>query len=135
MRSTEMAIREDTRELPTTPKRGGWYLLFGLILGLILGLVYTWVINPVIYETTAPSTLSEADKDTYRLMIARVYASTENYERAILRLEILEDSDPVFALGTQAQHLQAAGNPDDAHALALLASAIQEQESVEVSPQ
>ena len=105
-------------------KRSPWYLLTGLVLGLILGLVYAWLINPVIYETSSPASLGDADKDFYRSTIAQVYSVTGNLERASMRLGVLEDPDPVFALGAQAQRVLADGHETEARALALLASAL-----------
>ena len=120
---------DDTRETRITPeeppKRSPWYLLTGVVLGLILGLVYAWLINPVIYESSTPGTLGEADKDFYRVMIAQVYETTGDLERASLRIALLEDPDPVYAMGAQAQRALAAGREGEAHALALLASALQ----------
>jgi hypothetical protein len=134
----------DTQEVPTSPpqpaeKRSRLYLLTGLVLGLILGLVYAWVINPVIYEDTTPASLSAADKDLYRSTIAQVYAITGNLQRAAMRLALLEDPDPVLTLGSQAQRELAAGNDEEAHALALLASVLQslplfEDTEPEISP-
>jgi hypothetical protein len=119
---------DDTQEIRITPpepaKRSPWYLLTGAVLGLILGLVYAWLINPVVYESSTPGTLGDADKDVYRVMIAQVYEATGNLGRASLRLTVLEDPDPVYALGAQAQRALAAGREDEAHALALLASAL-----------
>jgi hypothetical protein len=106
-------------------KRGGWYLLNGLILGMLIGLVYTLLINPVIYTHSTPATLQAEDKAAYRSLIAQVYAVTEDLERAQLRLALLEDENPVYTLGTQAQRCMAEGNITEAQALALLASALQ----------
>lgn len=107
------------------PKRSPLYLLTGIILGLILGLVYAWVINPVTYENTAPANLGDADKEVYRVTIAQVYAATGHLERAALRLALLEDPNPIQALNLQAQRALAAGRDAEAHALALLSSALQ----------
>jgi hypothetical protein len=131
---------DDTRETRITPpeptKRSSWYLLTGIILGLIMGLVYAWLINPVVYESSTPGTLSEADKDFYRVMIAQVYDVTGDIARASLRLALLEDPDPVYALGAQAQRALAAGREAEAHALALLASSLQEPAiQQEINPQ
>lgn len=119
----------DTQEIviasPPDPKRSSWYLLTGLVLGIILGLVYAWVINPVIYETSTPETLGDSDKDVYRSTIAQVYAVTGDLDRASLRLALLEDPDPANALGAQAQRALAQGLESEAHALALLGSALQ----------
>jgi len=125
---------DETQAIHTSPEeptsaRGAWYLLTGVILGLILGLVYAWVIDPIVYESTLPGTLAEEHKATYRCMIAQVYAVTGNLERAVLRLEVLADEDPYYALGAQAQRAMAAGKSEEARALALLASALQLYES------
>lgn len=123
-------MQEDTQKLhisspPPKQKGSPLYLLTGVIIGLVLGLVYAWLINPVIYENTAPASLGDADKDSYRSMIAQVYANTGDLERAALRLALLEDEDPVFTLGVQAQRVLAEGQDTEARALALLASVLQ----------
>ena len=118
-------IHEQPERPPAEEKRGDWYLLTGLILGLILGLIYAWVINPAVYQDTAPASLADPFKDRYRSMIAQAYESTANLERAVSRLALLEDPDPVYALGAQAQQALAEGQSAEAHALALLASALQ----------
>jgi len=134
-------MNEATRELRLAPepvepveKKGHWYLLTGVILGLILGLFYAWIINPVIYENTLPASLNDAYKDTYRRTIADVFAATGNLERAEQRLALLQDEDIVFVLGAQAQQALANGNASQAHALALLASALQSGESAQPLP-
>ncbi len=110
---------------PTSePKRFPWYILTGLILGFILGLVYAWLINPAVYPNTIPASMQESYKDTYRLTIAEVYAATSNLDRAERRLALLEDGDPIIALGVQAQQQLATGNAENARTLALLASAL-----------
>jgi len=122
-------MNEDTREfhpIPAKPTRlSHWYLLTGLVIGLILGLVYTWWINPVVYQSAQPANLHQTYKDAYRSAIAQVFAATGNFERAVLRLELLEDKDPIFTLGAQAQRALAEGKEDEAKALALLAAALQ----------
>jgi hypothetical protein len=96
-----------------------------VILGLVLGLIYAWLIDPVVYESTLPVDLAEEHKDTYRCLIAQAYAATGNLERASLRLEVLADEDPYYALGAQAQRALTEGKSEEARALALLASAMQ----------
>ncbi len=122
-------MNEDTQEIlqPQTPikKHGPWYLLTGLILGFLLGVIYTWWINPVIYESTNPASLREDFKDTYRVTIAQVFAATGDLDRAARRLEILEDENPIYLLGAQAQRALAKGEEEQAHDLALLASELQ----------
>lgn len=121
---------DETRAIKTAPEplenRSAWYLLTGLVIGLALGLIYTWLINPVVYVNTEPASLEAPYKEFYRLTIAQVYSATGNFDRAYKRLALLEDKDPVLALGAQAQSALADGDIEDARALALLASALSE---------
>jgi hypothetical protein len=122
-------LNEQTREIRIAPqpeaRRSQWYLLTGLVLGIAIGLIFTWVISPVVYHDTTPATLTPAYKEIYRTTIAQVYGVTGNLERATSRLNLLEDEDPVYALGAQAQRALADGREHEARALALLASALQ----------
>ncbi|MCB2213907.1 hypothetical protein KQH50_00790 [bacterium] len=110
---------------PPAPKRGPWYLLTGLILGLLVGLAYSLWIDPAVFGDMTPAQLAAEDRAAYRLLIAEAYAATENLDRAQRRLVLLEDADPVYALGAQAQRALAEGASAEARALALLASALQ----------
>jgi hypothetical protein len=116
------------------PKRRPWYLLTGLILGLLLGLVHSLWIDPAIYGNMTPAQLAEGDREAYRLLIAETYAATGNLDRAERRLALLEDADPVYTLGAQAQRALAAGISAEARALALLASALQKAEGQPAEP-
>ena len=113
---------------PANKKGQPWYILTGIILGLLLGLAYSWWINPIIFENAHPANLDRDDKETYRTTIAQGYAATGNLERAMERLELLNDQEIVFTLGAQAQRALAEGEGDQAYALALLASAFQPHE-------
>ncbi len=123
---TQATLTQPGRAEPPAPepKRFPWYLLTGLILGFIVGLVYAWLIDPAVYPNTVPASMQDGYKDTYRLTIAEVYAATSNLDRAEQRLALLEDGDPIIALGAQAQRQLAAGNAENARTLALLASAL-----------
>lgn len=131
-------MTENTQSIQTSegqnPKRGGWYLLTGLILGLIIGLVFSLVLFPAVYRTTDPSNLAENPKATYRLTIAQVYAVTSDFDRARERLSLLNDENPVFTLGSQAQRALAAGLTEEARSLALLASALSTGLTPQASP-
>jgi hypothetical protein len=137
---------ESTRKLRAQPptrdpaahspgeKRGAWYLLTGVILGLIFGLAYARLLDPVVYENATPASFRDSSKDIYRSMIAQTYEETGDLARAASRLALLEDPDPVYALGAQAQQALAEGQPKEAHALALLASALQESTTAQNEP-
>jgi hypothetical protein len=62
-------------------RRFPWYLITGLLVGLTVALVYTWLIAPVAYSGTSPASLSLADRDRYRTMIALAYASNGDLGR------------------------------------------------------
>jgi len=113
---------------PSRQKRGAWFILTGLVLGIMLGAVHSIWINPVIVNNAHPASLDPIDKDIYRITIAQVFAATGNFDRAYRRLELLNDVDPFFTLGVQAQRALAAGDGDQAYALALLASALQSRQ-------
>ena len=69
--------------------------------------------------------------DSYRRPIPHPYTLSGNFDRSVSRLALLEDPDPVYALGAQAQQALAEGQPEEARALALLASALQGGGSME----
>ena len=105
--------------------RGSWYLLTGLILGIAMGLLYAWLVSPVHYVNTAPSSMSPVYKDRYRSLIALAFAADGDLGRARVRLALLHDPDSVQALVAQAQRTIADGGVTaEARALAALASAL-----------
>jgi hypothetical protein len=116
-----------SEEPPT--RRGSWYLLTGLVIGVVAGLIFAWLVYPVSYGYSDPSTLKENYKESYRLIIAQVFAATGDIDRAALRLDLLGDENITYKLGAQAQRALANGQQGDAQALALLASALQLGES------
>jgi hypothetical protein len=100
-------------------------ILGGLAIGLALGLLIAWVIAPVEYTDTSPSSMREEFKDQYRLAIASAYLATGNLERAQARLALVGDADVLLALLSQAEQLIAAGNsPDSAYEIAALYNAL-----------
>lgn len=106
-----------------TKARSNWYLLTGLIIGLLLGLVFSTLVFPAENAQALPNELNDAAKAEYRVMIATAYVANQDLERALSRLELLKDPDPLAALTTQAQNMLASGNSDyAAKALAELAS-------------
>lgn len=102
-----------------------WYILTGLIIGLLLGFTLTRLMVPLQSQTANPAELPAVEKDYYRAMIAETYAVSSNLSRAISRLELLKDADPIQALSAQAQRLLAQNDPGaQASALAQMAEAL-----------
>lgn len=108
-------------------KRGNWYLLTGLILGVAVGLGYAWLINPVKYVDAPPYALRQDFKLQYRTLIAVAYLYNGDLERAVYRLEALQDEDIARTLAMQAQQALAEGRPEiETQALGRLAVALGE---------
>lgn len=107
-------------------KRGGWLpLLVGFALGLMVGLYYSWIVNPVEYVDTAPTSLRENFKSDYMALIASAYAYSGDLVRAKARLSLFPDPNPAITLSQQAQKRLAMGRPQsETQALALLAAAL-----------
>ena len=95
-------------------KRTAWLSVLALLGGLALGILYSWVVSPMRYVDTAPDTLREDFKDSFRSAIAASYTATHNLGRARARLALLGDPDPIEALTAQAQRMLAAGEPFEA---------------------
>jgi hypothetical protein len=104
-------------------KQTHWYLLTGLLLGLAIGLVFSILVMPVENADALPGELSPQAKDDYRAMIALAYASNQDLERALSRLELLEEPNTVDLLTAQAQNMLASGGSETvSRALAELAT-------------
>lgn len=114
-------------------RKGNWYLLTGLIIGILFGLIISWVIAPVKYVDTTPSSLRQDFKDEFRAQIASAFYATNNLARAQARLDLLGDPDPIQALTNQAQNLLDVGDPTNtAFLIAYLTSALKKHQ--EISP-
>lgn len=112
---------KERRERPPFP----WYLVTGLILGVVFGLVYSMWIAPVMYYDTLPKSMSNDSREQYRNWVALAYQADGDLDRAQSRLMQLGDSNPISALGMQAQRAQASGKyPQEAQALAILSAAL-----------
>jgi hypothetical protein len=103
-------------------------ILGGLAIGLALGLLIAWVLAPVQYTDTSPSSMRLEFKDQYRAAIASAFNATHNLDRARARLTLLGDPDPAQSLISQAQQVMAGGNsPDSAFEIAALVNALNAQ--------
>ena len=104
-----------------------WYLLTGLVLGLAIGLVISLLISPAVNAEALPHELDQAGKSVYREQIALAYASNQDLNRAMSRLELLKDADTAAALIAQAQEEVAQGGPLElSRALAELGTAVEQ---------
>lgn len=102
-----------------------WYILTGLLIGLLLGFALTRLMVPLQSQAASPAALSGDEKDIYRAMIAETYSTSTNLTRAMSRLALIEDPDPIQALSAQAQRLLAQNAPGlQANALAELAEVL-----------
>ncbi len=93
-------------------EKNHWYLLTGLIVGLVIGVLISLLVAPVVNADALPPDLSADAKADYREKIALAYSANYDLERAISRLELLEDSNPVGGLISQAQESLAMGAPE-----------------------
>jgi len=83
-----------------TAKR--WFIfILSILAGAGLGLYYGWVISPVEYIDTIPSTLRADYKADYSLMVAEVFESEKDVEAAVRRLALL-GSEPPAAIASAA---------------------------------
>lgn len=64
-------------------------------IGIGLGLLYGWLIDPVDYVDTTPTTLRSDYKADYVLMVAEIYSADRDAEAAVIRLTFLGDPSPV----------------------------------------
>ena len=100
-------------------------ILGGLAIGLALGLLIAWVLAPVEYTDTSPSSLRMEFKEQYRASIASAFSATGNLQRARARLFLLGDQDPRQALAAQAERMIAAGtSPQSAFDITFLINAL-----------
>ncbi|NIS79045.1 MAG: hypothetical protein GTO14_02210 [Anaerolineales bacterium] len=70
-------------------------ILTGLILGLIIGLLYGWVLRPVEYINTTPSSLRADYRTDYILMVAEAYTGDQDLDLALVRLAALGPQPPL----------------------------------------
>ena len=107
-------------------RRGPWYLFTGVVIGVVIGLLIAYVISPVEYIDTAPSSLRSDAKENLRGLIALAYKADGDLARARSRLALLQDANPMQVLADQAQRMLAKNtSPDEARALAQMAADMQ----------
>ena len=73
----------------------GLRFLIGFVAGLIVGVVYGWLVEPVQYVDTAPSSLRADYRTDYVLMVAEAYAGDGDVALAQMRLASLGPQPPL----------------------------------------
>jgi len=66
-----------------------------ILIGLALGMVYGWMVSPVEYLDTTPSTLRYDYRTDYVLMIAEIFDSSQDANQAVRQLAQLSSDPPV----------------------------------------
>lgn len=70
-------------------------LTLGVVTGITIGLVYGWLVRPVRYVDTSPSSLREDFRTDYVLMVAEAYGGDGDPSLARVRLAALGPDNPV----------------------------------------
>jgi len=113
-----------------------WIFFFiTLVLGLGLGLFCGWVVWPVQYTDTAPSTLRTDFQTDYTLMVAEVFQSDQNIELAGQRMAKLGSLPPAEIAAQALSFAQQNGySSTDVALLQNLLTALQVAQPVGVKP-
>jgi len=69
-----------------------------IVLGIAAGVAYGWLVNPVKYDDTGPSTLGMDYKADYALMAAEIYAAEGDPVMAMARLTFLGEDNALQIL-------------------------------------
>jgi hypothetical protein len=86
-------------------------LLIGFIVGLVIALYYTWVVDPIIYLDAGPARLQDEDKAEYILLVSQSYAATGDWDKALERLEALDDDALDETVADQLEQYLREGRP------------------------
>jgi hypothetical protein len=100
--------------------------IFAVLLGLAAGMVYGWVISPVEYLDTTPSTLRYDYRTDYVLMVAEIFESNQDADLALHQLAQLGSDPPVeIVIQSLAYATQLGYSAEDLVLLQNLATALQ----------
>lgn len=83
--------------------------LVAILIGIGLGLIYGWLINPVQYVNTSPTTLRVDYKTDYVLMVAESYHKEGDLALVAYRLALLGDTPPIEIVDQALLFAQKAG--------------------------
>ncbi len=92
-----------------------WLVALGIgIAGIGLGLIYGWIVEPVKFVDTPPSSLRADYRADYVLMVAESYHSARDAAFAQHQLAILGSDPPALIVARAIQTAQQIGySPDD----------------------
>ena len=90
------------------------FFILSAIIGIGLGLVYGWVVSPVEYVDTTPSSLRSDFRTDYVLMVAETFQHDHDIQSAARHLAIL-GSQPPYQITTDALNFAQLNNfnPED----------------------
>jgi hypothetical protein len=75
--------------------QNNWFFVVAFtVVGVTLGLLYGWVISPVQYIDTTPSSLRADYRTDYTLMVAETFQHDHNLDNAVRHLAILGSQPP-----------------------------------------
>lgn len=98
------------------------YLITGIVIGILLGVLIAFVLMPVHFTDTDPSTLSRDQAAIYRALVGRAYLYEADSGRAFSRLALLNEPDLQSVIVGQSQQMVAEGGDEQsARGLSLLA--------------
>jgi hypothetical protein len=72
--------------------------IIAILIGIALGFFYGWVIDPVDYVDTTPSSMRQDYQADYVLMVAEAYQAERDPAVAAARLAFLGAQDPIELL-------------------------------------
>lgn len=104
-----------------------WLLALGIVVaGIGLGLAYGWIVDPVKFVDTPPSSLRADYKADYVLMVAESFHSTKDADFARRQLAILGSDPPAILVARAIQTAKQIGySPQDQALLQELMLAMQ----------
>lgn len=104
-----------------------WFkFILVMLAGLGVGLLFGWVISPVEYKDTNPSTLRSDYQTDYVLMVAEVYNSSKDLDQALRQLALLGSDPPdQILLHSMAYAVQLGYSASDQALILDLATSIQ----------
>ncbi|HEY3312634.1 MAG TPA: hypothetical protein VGK00_13415 [Anaerolineales bacterium] len=111
------------------------FFIISIAVGLGLGLYYGWMVSPVEYTDTTPSSLRADFRADFALMVAESYQKDQNIDQAARHLANLGSQSPVLIVSEALNFAQQNKfNPVDISLLQNLNLALQVRQTGGVQP-